>query len=61
MPNGKASDSGGISVQTLKAGGASLDQELASLYKKCLRENKIPKTGNHPKWFSFIRRETIKI
>ena len=32
MPNGKASGPDGISVETLKAGGACLDQQLASLY-----------------------------
>ena len=43
MLNGKAAGPDGISVETLKTGGASLDQQLASLYTKCLRENKIPK------------------
>ena len=39
MPHGKASGPDGISVETLKAGGASLDQQLARLYTKCLKEN----------------------
>ena len=43
MPNGKACGPDGVSVETLKAGGASLDQQLANLYIKCLKENKIPK------------------
>ena len=60
MPNGKASGLDGISVETLKAGGASLHQQLASLYIKCLKELRYIKAGNLPKWFSFIRRETIK-
>ena len=40
MPNGKASRPDGIDlpVETLKAGGASLDQQLASLYTKCLKK-----------------------
>ena len=43
MPNGKVSGPHGISVETLKPCGASLDQQLAGLYAKCLKENKIPK------------------
>ena len=34
MQNDKASGPDGISVETLKAGGASLDQHLESLYTK---------------------------
>ena len=49
MPNGKASGPDDISVETLKAGGASLDQQLASLYTKCLKENKIPKSWKSSK------------
>ena len=60
VPNRKASGPDGIPVETLKPGGASLDQQVASLYTKCLKENKIPKAGNPPKWFSFIRREIVK-
>ena len=49
MPNGKASGSDGKPVETLKAGGASLDQKLASLYTKCVKENKIPKSWKSSK------------
>ena len=49
MPNGKAAGPNGISIETLKSGGASLDQQLASLYTKCLRENKIPKNWKSSK------------
>ena len=49
MPNGKASRPDDISVETLKTGGASLDQQLASLYTKCLKENKVPKSWKSSK------------
>ena len=38
-------------VGTLKASGASLDQKLASLYTKCLKGNKIPKSWKSYKMF----------
>ena len=49
MPNGKASGPDGITVEVLKVSGASLDQQLASPYTKCLRENKIPKSWKSSK------------
>ena len=44
IPNGKASGPDGISVEILKGSGAFLDQQLASLYTKCLRDTKVPKS-----------------
>ena len=61
MINGKARGPDGISVETIKAGGASLDQHLASLYTKCLKKITYPKTGNLQKWFSFLRGDTIRL
>ena len=49
MPNGRASGRDGISVETLKSGGASLDQQLAILYIKCWNEKKIPKSWKSSK------------
>ena len=53
MPNGKASGPDDISVETLKAGGASLDQQLAkSIYQMLERKQdtqklKILQNGSH--------------
>ena len=49
MPNGAASGPDGISVEILKAGGVSTDQQLPSLYNKCFKENKIPKSWKSSK------------
>ena len=44
MPNGKAAGQDGISIESLKAGGAIIHRELAELYTRCLKENRIPKS-----------------
>ena len=51
MPNGKASEPDGISVETLKAGGDSLDQHLA---------NKIPKSWKSSKMVLIHEKGTLK-
>ena len=49
MPNGKAAGSDDISIEALKAGGAVIHKQLATLYTRCLQEGRIPRSWKSSK------------